>query len=247
MNQEYTYIDGKAIISDENGKQTLIEYSDNLDDILVQENVIETMENRISELENNSKLYNRKHYIPIILSMTALMSTIGVNLLSYFLTGNNPFLSSMNTIFGVVNNGVFNSLFYSAFFLPFGAYFEAIYYNQYRKDKRKGKGINSELEFLKKQIIDEKQTLENLKKEKKRNNEDKEFRVVKVDDKKQLQTLKQYLNLYFDLGYNEKKYSKYYQQGKLDDKLKKRYTDTGIEIAKEYLGEKGPTLVKRKK
>ena len=81
----------------------------------------------------------------------------------------------------------------------------------------------------------------------KRDNEDKEFRVVKVDDKKQLQTLKQYLNFYYDLGYNEEKYFKYYQQGKLDDKLRKRYNDTGVEAAKEYLEEKGPTLVKRKK
>ena len=38
MNKEYTYIDGKAIIKDENGNQTPTEYYDNLDEVLVQEN-----------------------------------------------------------------------------------------------------------------------------------------------------------------------------------------------------------------
>ena len=59
MNKEYMYIDGKVVISDENGKQTLTEYSDNLDAILAQENVIETMENRILELEKDSQFYKK--------------------------------------------------------------------------------------------------------------------------------------------------------------------------------------------
>jgi hypothetical protein len=58
--------------------------------------------------------------------------------------------------------------------------------------------------------------------------------------------LKDTLYLYFDLGYNGEKYYKYYLQGKLDRKLDKYYNDTGIEIAKEYLEEKGPQFVKRK-
>lgn len=52
MNVSYTYIDGKAIIFDENGNQVPVEYYDNLDDILIQENIVETIENRINELSN---------------------------------------------------------------------------------------------------------------------------------------------------------------------------------------------------
>jgi hypothetical protein len=120
-------------------------------------------------------------------------------------------------------------------------------YRQYRDSVKKEKGVNSELEFLQKQIVEEKQKLEDLKKEKKRDEEVKEFRVVEVDDKQQLNALKSYLSLYFDLGYNGEKYFRYLQQGRLDEKLRKYYTDTDIEVAKEYLEEKGPTLVKRKK
>ena len=100
--------------------------------------------------------------------------------------------------------------------------------------------------ILQKQLVEEKQELKDLKQEKKRDEEDKEFRVVQVDDKQQLKALKSYLGLYFDLGYNEEKYFRYYQQDKLDEKLGEQYTVAGIEIAKKYLKEKGPTLVKRK-
>lgn len=250
MNKEYTYIDGKVIISDESGKQAPVEYFDNLDDVLVQENVIETMENRIAELEKDSQFYkknNRKRYIPFVQPMVAFMSTVGVNLMFYFLSGTNPLMSSKDTMFGVVNEGVLYSSFFSTFFLPIGTLFEVMLYRQYKDEKRREKGTNSELEFLKKQIVEEKQALEDLKKEKKRDAEDKEFRIVEVDDKQRLKVLKDYLSLYFDLGYNGERYFRYYQQGKLDDKLGKYYTDTGIEVAKEYLEEKGPTLVKRKK
>lgn len=250
MNKEYIYIDGKVIISDENTKQKPIEYYDNLDDVLVQENLIETIEDRIAELEKESKLYkkyNRKHYIPIILPMVILMTTIGVPIMLYFLTGTNPLTASVNTTFGVVNQDVLLSFIFSIVFLPLGASIEFNMYLQHKNSLKKEKGVNSELEFLQKQLIEEKQVLEDLKKDKKRDKETKEFRVVEVDDKQQLKALKGYLNLYFDLGYNGEKYFRYYQQGKLDDKLRKYYTDSDIEVAKEYLEEKGPTLIKNKK
>ena len=57
MNQEYTYIEGKEIsqwdkkeLSDKRVKEP-IEYYDNLNEALVQENLIETMENNILSLE----------------------------------------------------------------------------------------------------------------------------------------------------------------------------------------------------
>lgn len=250
MNKEYTYIDGKVIISDENGKQTPVEYYDNIDDVLVQENLVETMEDRIVDLEKESKSYknyNRKHYIPLILPASVLMTTIGVPIMLYYLTGINTFTTSVDTIFGIVNQGVLLSSIVSFSILPISVLMEFTMYRKHKNSLREEKGVNSELEFLRKQLVKEKQALENLKKEKKRDYEDKEFRVVEVDDKQQLQTLKSYLSLYFDLGYNGEKYSRYLQQGKLDAKLRKYYNDTGIEVAKEYLEEKGPTLVKRKK
>lgn len=59
MNKEYVYIDIKVIISDENDKKTQSEYYDNLDKVLIQENLIETMEGKIQELESVSEYYKK--------------------------------------------------------------------------------------------------------------------------------------------------------------------------------------------
>ena len=46
MNREYTYVDDKVIIRDENGNQRVVEYCDNLNEILIQENLLEEIENQ---------------------------------------------------------------------------------------------------------------------------------------------------------------------------------------------------------
>jgi len=52
MNKEYVYKDDQALIIDDNDNQTVIDYYDNLDKVLVQENLIETIE---KEIENSWK------------------------------------------------------------------------------------------------------------------------------------------------------------------------------------------------
>ena len=51
MNKEYVYKDGKVLVIDENGNQKILDYYDNLDDVLIQENLIETMQNKEQKLE----------------------------------------------------------------------------------------------------------------------------------------------------------------------------------------------------
>lgn len=52
MNKEYTYIDGKVIVRDSKGNQKQSEYYDNLEDVLIQENIIEKMESKINEIDD---------------------------------------------------------------------------------------------------------------------------------------------------------------------------------------------------
>jgi len=55
--------------------------------------------------------------------------------------------------------------------------------------------------------------------------------------------------LYYDCGYNEDKYTKYYQKGILDKKLLGRYTEYGVELIENYLEDKqtkGKTRVLKK-
>ena len=65
MNKEYLYINGKCIIYDQNGailedngKIALREYTDNLDEILIQENMIESLEDEL--VETNKEIEKRK-------------------------------------------------------------------------------------------------------------------------------------------------------------------------------------------
>lgn len=250
MNKEYTYIDGKVIISDENDKKTQSEYYDNLDKVLIQENLIETMEGKIQELESESEFYkknNRMSYIPVIFPMAVFMSTIGVPLMANWLTGENLFAISVDTIFGPMSQAMSISIPMSICIIPLGLAIELFTHSEYKSSIKKEKGINSQLTFLKQQIEKERDELERLKQDKSKANESTEFRTVKVDDLQQLKVLRDYLNLYFDLGYNGEKYYQFYQQGRLDRKLQKYYSDTGIQMAKDYLEEKGPSLVLRKK
>ena len=50
MNKKVIYYDGKVLVEDENGNEREVVSCDNIDDILVQENLIETIQNVINAL-----------------------------------------------------------------------------------------------------------------------------------------------------------------------------------------------------
>lgn len=206
MNKEYIYLDGKVIISDENNKKILMNI-DNLDKVLSQENLIETMENRIQELEKESALYkknNRKHYVPVFLPLSVLLSTIGTAIATYYIIGPNAFTTSVDTIFGEMSVAMSFCIPTFICLIPAGAFFEYMMHSDYKSSIKYEKEINSQLSYLKEQIVKEREKLERLKQDKSRDKEATEFRTVKVDDSQQLKSLSENLNNYFDLGYNNK-------------------------------------------
>lgn len=249
MNKGYTQIGDKVIISDENGVHTQSEYYDNLDKVLVQENIIEEMENRIQELTKESEEYPviKKKYIPAYLYSGLVGGIIGTGLLNWILTGTNPYSLNYDTVYGTFNYGLYLSMVGGIPTFGLGSILSLIDYSNYKNKVKKGNGINSELEFLKLQIEKEKETLVSLQKDKTKVNETVEYISKQVDDKQQLEALRNYLELYYDLGSNKEKYYRYYQQGKLDKKMQRHYNDEDIELAKEYLDKKGPTLVRKSK
>lgn len=245
MNKEYIYLDGKVIVEDEKDNKKLVEYSDNLEEILIQENLIEEMENRIKELEkdleNNKE--NNKPYIPFlvptviltfILARTVMAPLLGLDVM-------------VDTIFGTMNNSTLTIGVVAAFTLPVTISAEMFLYKQDKHNKRSRRADVAEYEFLKKQVVIQKQKLEELKQDKTKTTEISEFKVEKVDDLETLNALKSWLVLYSNLGYNMDEYYKLYQDDKLEEHLKsKGYTEEACECAKEFVSEKAPTLVKRK-
>lgn len=248
MNKGYTYIDGMVIISDGNGNHTQSEYYDNLEKVLVQKNVIEAMESRIQELIEESEIYPiiEKKFIPYKLYYILGTLLTAPPLTLWYITGTNPYIYNIDTTLGSVNLVLLLTASVSIMGLPLGTLFTVTDYLDYKERVKKGNGINSELEFLKLQLEKEKETLARLQEEKTRDKENTEFRSALVNDKEQLEKLRKTLELYYDLGANKEKYCRYYQQGKLQEKLQDNYSETDIELAKEYLEEKGQALVKKR-
>ena len=246
MNKEYIYLDGKIIVSDENENKSLREYSDNLEEILIQENIIETMENRIQELENMTNINKiNKRYIPLTLPILLLSIYILLPAIFPLFFGNNVSNVLIDSIFGSVTFINFVKISLSIACIPLGTIGELANYKAHKNNIKDETGNVSELEYLKKQIIEEKEHLSKLKQDKSKINENKKFRSVRVNDIEELKKLKSYLELYYDLGYNDEKYYNYYKQGKLVKKLKKHYTNNEIELAKKYLDEKETTFIKK--
>ena len=243
MNVSYTYIDGKAIIFDENGNQVPVEYYDNLEDILVQENVVETIENRINEL-SNIKILPKKRFIPLITIGVAIAILIAPLILS-LISGSNLYTTYVDTILGKISFFKMIVIICGVTAGPLALICDIANHQIYNDFIKHNTARFCELEFLKKQLVEEKQKLENFKKEKPKEKEDPTFRVVKVNDIEHLKQLKHYIELYYSLGYDLEKIYKHLKNGTLEEFFNNSYNTDDIQLAKDFLEENGPKLIKR--
>ena len=119
--------------------------------------------------------------------------------------------------------------------------------DEYLQNKKTKKGLENQLDFLNNDIEKQKDLLEELKKKKINSNELKNgFHLVRVNDKNILAELRNYLNLYYDCGYNNKKYYKYYKKGKLKNKLSKYYNESEIVMIEDYFKENEQSFTKKR-
>lgn len=244
MNKEYIYIDGKVIVEDTEGNKRQVEYTDNLEEILVEENRIEVLEDKIRTLKEESREYN-KHYkfnkiFPwLILGIFALTPTLCFKVLFPMISGGNVFSEVTSTSIGTMDFGTLASIFYTAFVSPLGILLSGTYFrrNKYNLKSEKGRGLA--LESLKEELICGKENLEKLKQEKtKVKKAEKGFRTEKIKDTEALNHINGTINLYYDLGHNGEKYYRYYQKyGILPNNVQELYTDLGQEMIIDYIEE----------
>lgn len=160
MNKECIYTEGKVVVIDENYNHRIVNNSDKLEEILVQENVIETMEKRIKQLESKLNNGRKEKYFPVI-TFSAISTLILFNLISpYFMGG-----IMTDTIFGSINAALFSSCVAAIVSFPLAIGIDCEVYSQYKKKNNKLQGNSLECEYLKKQIGIEKEKLEELRKE----------------------------------------------------------------------------------
>ena len=90
---------------------------------------------------------------------------------------------------------------------------------------------------MKKILYEEKERLIELKNTKTNNGNNlfKKLESIPIIEPEDVKILTEHLELYYDCGYNEKKYLKLYKKGKLSDRLKYKYNDYGIDLVKKYI------------
>jgi AAA15 family ATPase/GTPase len=107
-------------------------------------------------------------------------------------------------------------------------------------------GKLSEIEYLTIRLEQEKEKLNELKKDKRREKENTKFISKKLNNSELIQNLKKELDMYYDLAYNIDEYYKNFEKGNLDDALT-YYSNEDREVAKEFIEEKGPMIIRKKK
>lgn len=247
MNKEYIYLDGKVIVEDEKGNKKVVEYQDNIKEILVQENLIETMEKKQKELTKklNANKENNKPYIPYIVP-AALFAFLIAKPIMGTLFGVDTAMT-VDTIFGTMNFmtpilGVTGVIVFS-----FATALEILSYSQYRLDKKSRRAAAAEYEYLQKELKTQKEILEKMRKDKAKTLDDGKFKIEKVNHLEKLKTLKGWLILYSNLGFSAEKYYKLYQNNQLEETLAKDgYSKLACDRAREFIEEKGPILTKRR-
>lgn len=228
MNKDYIYIDGSIEVTNEFGDKRKIEYSDNLEEILVKENLIEKM-----ELELKNITYEKKHNknISFKLLTKSLCTLLNIPLI----------LIILPLIFGVINlNMIPLSVSLSVILIPAYLGFFLIY--EYNKINKTNKGYENQISFLEEQIRLEYEKLNGLKKSKTSKQVDEIPVSKRVNDIKELKRLKELLIVYYNCGYYDYRYRKYLKQGKLRKRLSKVYSDEQIDLTLNYLEGKQKVL-----
>lgn len=246
MNKNYIISDGKVIVIDEDGNNKIVEYTDNINEVLAQENLVEYIENEIQKYEDNKKQHERlkkefpkyfkKHdvYIPKFV-ITGILLNLIMGIICGIGAGN---IESI--LMPILGSLVLTEAFVC---IPF----EGTMYSKYKDGTRKTLMKEIEYEELKKTLVKEKEKLEELRSVKEKNLSINELKTDNVNDK-EINKLLDKLYLYRCLSDNIKYYYKRYES----DKLELYFNDHNLSIEQMcliscFLEEHGKELVKTKK
>lgn len=230
MNKNYVLIDDKVIVLDEYGENKVEEYTDNFEEILMQENVIEYIQKRIKYIDEiRDKQIKYKKFVPKLTLITLLIVTI-ISVMG--ITSNTIPIIGCLCIYAVV-------------FLSAGSR-DLNTYRNYKSEMITDELVNIEYEELNKDLVKEKEKLEELKSDKSKDKEVNTLIIGKVNNIEVLKDIRNKLELYNIIGNNIDKYYKLYQVDKLIDNLnKKGYSSEECKVALKFVKENGPRLIKK--
>lgn len=248
MNKKVMYYDGKVLVEDENGNEREVVSCDNLDDILVQENLIETIQNVINALEYSSSSFLKNRVRDILCIPMPVIETVLVPSIMMYMTNipNNSIVDGMiQTKFGLMDKEKFLAIFI-AVFLPYGLGKTKKWYKEYKDEKRCESGRILTIRELKNNLLAHKNRL--IEMEKASMPIEMDEKSYRVNDEEALEILHEYITLYYDIGYNLKTYCRYYKKyGDVPEYFKQEYNKEGIKLMREILEKNCKSLVKKGK
>lgn len=239
------YIGDKVLVNDyrQDSDNNIVlkeyDYQDNIIEILTQENIVEELENRKIELNNNiiknaksikSNKSTQKTLIYLLFAMTIFTALLGAV--------TSPDISFFGIKQAWLSMGIFG--FISAFVINGFAFLGL---NQNLKFiKRWKKGYELELEELEKQLEKNIEKLNQLRNNKSKANE-KAAMSRKTDDihnihLEKYRKIRRLLMVCREIGEKEKEFFEYYNNNTLDEKLANGYETDEIEKIKTYFKSK---------
>ncbi len=241
MNIEYYHNYKIVKVRDENGNEREIEYTDNIKDILTCENVIEQAGIEVSKIQKwlnnhepektNSLLFKTMPiYMPIVVGgITYAVSPLVV--------GDNNDLKSIFVV-----SSVFGMTLISGMCSIINSLGNTVSVKEYN-------GKKAELYAIMEIFKDSIERLEKLNNKKTNVADDyksNDIILEKLNPDFTLEWLEYYEYLFNSIGYNERKYIKYYNKGILDSKLSQKYNEDDVELAKKYIEGRAKVLKKEK-
>lgn len=220
MNKEYVGINGNVIVSDENGNLAHLKLTENIEEVLMQENIIEQLEKKI--LETKERLQENTSFEIRSANLLVVFMIIGFNLCAILF-----FITKPQFYF-------FQKLMEYNFLI--GSFvLDVLGYRMLKQQRNRIKSLRKDISLLEKSLVLEKEKLQNLKLVNNKKLED--IPITIVDEKAKLQALKNDLELYFGYGVDNKRLEK---MSELSLDAGMYYTKEGLERIKKMLEPEKP-------
>lgn len=245
MNDRYIRIkSGDIVVLDEYGKPSEITNNDNLEEFLRQENIVETIENKIKELTKELKEYpslekiNNKKYIPTVSPLIIMVALLSI-LITGIETGDFSILMEATKLgegIKVYHLIVYPCLIFSS---TFGLLLDLPFYKIHQETKRKVNAKTAALEELRKRKVEEQKKLAILS----ATQTIKDCKIIEIPNEDVQQVVDEEELFYLHIESNFKRYYEAYQNGTLEKMLSEEgFTELGIKAAIDYIIKRSSTL-----
>ena len=246
MNMNYYTNDVKAIVSDENGELKEVDNYDNINDVLSQENVIETITDTIDNLNaHKAEISKPKHKFNFgkKFGITLIAAPLIWGLINKFILGN-P-LPAVAFKFGTIVTPVLLSMGFAIIVGAAAIPFTIMNRIEKKMDANHVKGIEEAINYLTKKKEEEQAKLDDLlSKSTITVSNTPEIKRIVLHDVANLKDIMKYSFIYYRVGSKFNVFNQVYQDGKLDELLRSNNSLDELNDYVKVIEELGPQYVK---